>query len=340
MLDKHMSSSNTENYWAGKEVLITGGLGFLGSNLAIKLLELDATVTIVDAMVPYLGGNEFNVDAVKDNPRLRVNISNIQDRDTMEHLVKNKDHIFHLASQVSHVLGASDPLPDIEHNIIGTAAILQACRSTNPTVKLLYTGTRGQYGSTTVNPVGEDASLRPLGVHEATKVAAENLLLAYHRRHGIQSILTRLTNIYGPRAQVKSGTYGVVNWFIRQALEGDTIKLHGGGLYKRDFLFVDDCIQDLLQLAENEEAYGEVFNVGSDTVASYAEIAQLIVEIAGSGRTENSEFTEERKSTEPGDIYLDVSKLKATIDWKPRTEVGEGLRQTIAFYKAHRERYF
>lgn len=195
-----MPSSYTERYWAGKEVLITGGLGFLGSNLAIELLGLGATVTIVDAMIPYLGGNEFNIDPVKDHPHLRVNISNIQDRDTMEHLVKKKDHIFHLASQVSHVLGASDPLPDIEHNIVGTAAILQACRNQNPSVKLLYTGTRGEYGSATVNPVDEDASLRPLGVHEVTKVAAENLLVAYHRRHGIRSILTRLTNIYGPRA--------------------------------------------------------------------------------------------------------------------------------------------
>lgn len=139
---------------------------------------------------------------------------------------------------------------------------------------------------------------------------------------------------------MKSGTYGVVNWFVRQALEGDTIALHGGGLYKRDFLFVDDCIQDLLLLAQSEDAYGEVFNVGSDTVASYAEIANLIVEIAGSGRTQVTDFTEERKSTEPGDIYLDVSKLKAAIDWKPRTRVEEGLRQTVAFYKAHRVRYF
>lgn len=335
-----MSSSRAENYWAGKQVLVTGGLGFLGSNLVIKLLGLGARVTIVDAMIPHLGGNEFNIEPVKDDPRLRVNIGNIQDCDTMEHLVKGMDHIFHLASQVSHILGERDPIPDIQHNIVGTAAILQSCRINNPGVKLLYTGTRGQYGSAMKNPVAEDASLRPLGVHEATKLAAENFLLAYHRRHGIRCVLTRLTNIYGPRAQMKSGSYGVVNWFVRQALEGGTIALHGGGSYKRDFLFVDDCIQDLLQLAESEEAHGEVFNVGSDTVASYADIARLIIEIAGSGRAEVTDFTEERKSTEPGDIYLDVSKLKRTIDWGPRTALEEGLHQTIAFYQAHREWYF
>lgn len=327
-------------YWNGKHVLITGGLGFIGSTLAIKLVQLGAHVTIVDAMIPFLGGNEFNIDPIRENPLLKVNISNIYDRESMEHLVKNKDHIFHLASQVSHVLGQTDPLPDIHYNILGTTTLLEACKKNNPHVKILYTGTRGQYGPAMHNPIPEEASLAPLGLHEITKVAAEQILAQYHKRHGIKSILTRLTNIYGQRAQMKSDKYCVVNWFVRQALENQTITLHGGGNYKRDFLFVEDCVGDLLQLAEKEEAYGNIYNVGNDTAVSFAEIAAIIISVVGSGKTQTTDFTQERKMNEPGDIYLDISKIKKVIDWKIRTSLCEGIQKTVNFYKAHKEHYY
>ena len=173
----YLSAMST--YWQGKRVLITGGLGFIGSTLAIRLVHLDAHVTIVDAMIPFLGGNEFNIAPIRDNPLLRINISNIYDRESMEHLVKDKDHIFHLASQVSHVLGQTDPLPDIHYNILGTTTLLEACKKNNPSVKILYTGTRGQYGPAMRNPIPEEASLSPLGLHEITKVAAEQILAQY-----------------------------------------------------------------------------------------------------------------------------------------------------------------
>ena len=329
-----------EGYWKEKNVLITGGLGFLGSSLAVQLVQLGARVTIVDAMIPTLGGNYFNIEPIRQSPLLTINISNITDKESMEHLVRGKDHIFHLASQVSHVLGQTDPFPDIQYNIVGTAALLEACKKNNPQVKILYTGTRGQYGPAMHNPVPEEASLAPLGMHEITKVAAEQILLDYHKIHGVKSVLTRITNVYGPRAQMKSNKFCVVNWFIRQALEGDTINLFGGGLYKRDFLFVEDCVYDLLALAENNEAYGKIFNVGNTNTASFADIARWIVEIAGSGQIKTTEFSQERKANEPGDIYLDVSKIKAIIPWKERTSFEEGLRKTIEYYKKHKEEYF
>ena len=328
------------NYWEKKRVLITGGMGFIGSNLAIKLIEQGAFVTIVDAMIPFLGGNEFNLDQIKNSPLLHINISNIHDKESMEHLVKWQDHIFHLASQVSHILGQTDPFPDIDYNIMGTAVLLEACKKNNPTVKILYTGTRGQYGPSTFNPVPEDASLDPLGMHEITKVAAEKIFLEYHKRHKIKCIVTRLTNIYGPRAQMKSDKYCVVNWFIRQALEAETIKLYAGGNYKRDFLFVDDCVDDLLKLAEKDAAYGNIYNVGNTDIASFAEIAHSIVAIVGSGKIENTEFTAERKATEPGDIFLDISKIRRTIDWIPRTTMKDGIKKTVEFYKANKQYYY
>lgn len=328
------------DYWANRNVLITGGMGFIGSNLAVRLVNSGAKVTIVDAMIDFLGGNEHNLDAIKESPNLKINVNNVCDRESMEYLVKGKDVIFHLASQVSHVLGQSNPFPDINYNIVGTATLLEACKKNNPSVKILYTGTRGQYGASMHNPISEDAALAPLGMHEITKVAVEQMLLDYHKRHDIKSVLTRLTNIYGPRAQMKSDKYCVVNWFVRQAIGGGVIKLHGGGLYKRDFLFIDDCVDDLLKLGKKNEAFGQIFNVGNNAVTSFAELADCIVRIAGSGSIKNVDFSAERKLNEPGDIYLDISKIKKSIDWMPRTSLEDGIRKTISFYKQHKEFYW
>lgn len=339
-INEELIPNTMESYWEKKRVLITGGLGFIGSTLAIRLVEHGAYVTIVDAMIPFLGGNEWNIESIKNSPLLKVNISNIHDKESMEHLVQNQDHIFHLASQVSHVLGQTDPFPDIDYNIMGTTVLLEACRKKNPRVKILYTGTRGQYGSTTKNPVQEEASLSPLGLHEITKVAAEQILLQYHIRHKVKCIITRLTNIYGPRAQMKSDKYCVVNWFVRQALENETIMLYAGGHYKRDFLYVDDCVDDLLKLAEKEEAYGNIYNVGNNETSSFEQVASEIVAIARSGRIGQTEFTAERKLNEPGDIFLDVSKIRRTIAWIPRTSLKEGLKKTIGFYKDNKNKYY
>ena len=322
------------DYWKDKCVLITGGLGFIGSNLAIQLIHRGAKVTIVDAMIDFLGGNEYNIAPIKDSANLRLNISNVCDRESIEHLVRGQDHIFHLASQVSHVLSQTNPFPDIHYNIIGTATLLEACRKNNPSVKILYTGTRGQYGPSMHNPVSEEASLAPLGFHEITKITVEQMLLDYHKRHHIRAVLTRLTNVYGPRAQMRSDKYCVVNWFIKQAIDDTVIKLQGGGLYKRDFLFVEDCVDDLIKLAEKQDSLGKIFNVGNDSTHSFKELAECIVHLSGSGKIEETEFSPERKLNEPGDIYLDVSKIKKAIQWVPRTSLEEGIKKTIDFYKS------
>ena len=326
------------NEFKGKNVLITGGLGFIGSNLAIKLVKLGANVTILDNMLPDHGGNVFNIKPIKNS--VFLNYEDILSENSMNYLVQGKDYIFHLAGQASHVLSLINPFPDIDINIKGTVVLMEACKKYNPHVKLIYTGTRGQYGPCVKLPVSEEASLNPKGLYELTNLTAEKIIKMYHDNFGIQSILLRLTNIYGPRAQMKHHHFGVVNWFIRLAIDNHTIKVFGDGQIKRDFLFVDDTVEALIGVAVCEKAYGEVFNVGHPDPSNFLELANTIIKIAGSGRWEFAPFSEERKALEPGDFYSDISKIKAAICWQPRTSLEEGLKKTIEYYKRFKQYYW
>jgi len=341
MEDKERAIDNMADYrteFVGKNVLITGGLGFIGSNLAIKLVELGAHVTLVDAMIPDYGGNLFNIEPVKD--KVAVNFCDIRDDNAMNYLVKGKDYIFHLAGQVCHIMSLTNPFPDIDINIKGTAIVMEACKIHNPEAKVIYTGTRGQYGSSVKLPVSEDAPTNPKGIYEISNLTAEQIIKVYGDVHGIECVLLRLTNTYGPRAQMMHSRYGVVNWFVRLAIDDDTIKVFGDGQVLRDFLFVDDCIEALLMSAVSQSAMGEVFNVGVDTPTSILELAETIVRVAGSGRWEFAPFTPERKAQEPGDFYSDISKIRGTVGWAPTTSLEEGLRKTIAYYRRHKAHYW
>ena len=319
-------------------VLITGGMGFIGSNLAIALVGLGAEVTIVDAMIPGYGGNLFNIEPIREN--VTVNFCDIRDTNVMEYMVTGKDIIFHLAGQVDHVLSLTDPYPDIDMNIKGTAVIMEACKRKNPAVRLIYTGTRGQYGPAISLPVNEEAPTHPRGIYEISNLAAEKIILVYHEVHGIRSILLRLTNIYGPRAQMLHSRYGVVNWFVRLALDNETIKVFGDGQIKRDFLYIDDCVEAMLECALAERAYGEVLNVGIDKPTNFIELAEAVVQVCSSGRWEFAPFSPERKAQEPGDFYSDISKIRHLAGWEPRTSLKDGLTQTVNFYRPHKQHYW
>jgi len=324
--------------FAGRNVLITGGLGFIGSNLALRLVGLGAQVTLVDAMIPEYGGNLFNIEPIKD--KVKVNFGDICDRHAMDWLVCGQDYIFHLAGQVSHVRSLSDPFPDIEYNIKGTAVIMEALRRFNPKAKLIFTGTRGQYGPAVKLPVNEEAPTNPKGLYELSNLTAEKIIKVYNDVHGIRSVLLRLTNIYGPRAQMKHSHYGVVNWFIRLAMDDQTIPVFGDGSILRDFLYVDDCVEAILMAAANEAAVGEVFNVGVDQPVSFRQLAETIVRVAGTGRWAFAPFTAERKAQEPGDFYSDITKIRRVIHWEPATSLEEGVARTIEYYRAHRKYYW
>jgi UDP-glucose 4-epimerase len=333
-----MSPPNSANVWAGCRVLVTGGLGFIGSNLAIRLANLGARVTLVDAMIPEYGGNLFNIEPVRD--RVSVNFGDVCDRLAMNWLVKGQHYVFHLAGQVSHVMSLTDPFADIEFNIKGTAVVMEALRHHNSRAKIVFTGTRGQYGPATDLPVSESAPTNPKAIYEVSNLTAEKIIQVYHQTHGIPAVLLRLTNIYGPRAQMRHSQYGVVNWFVRQALDGEPIRVFGTGRILRDFVYVDDCVDAILMAATCERAVGEVFNVGWDRPTSFLELAKALERLCPGCTWHFAPFSPERAAQEPGDFYSDITKIRTVVGWEPRVELVEGLRRTLDYYRRHRDQYW
>lgn len=321
-----------------KEVLITGGVGFIGSNLAIKLVKAGAKVTILDAMIEGHGGNLFNIEPIKEE--VHINFSDVRNKNIINYTVRDKEYIFHLAGQNDHILSLTNPFPDIDINIKGSAVLLEACKKNNRDAKLVYTGTRGEYGPAAKLPVSEDAPINPKGIYELSNLTAQRLFKIYHDNHGVQSVTLRLTNIYGERAQMKHSRFGVANWFIRQAIDGETIKVFGDGTILRDFLCVDDTVDAIWMCALCDKAYGEVFNVGYDKPSSFLELAKAIIKIAESGQWEFAAFTPERAAQEPGDFFSDIAKIKKIVGWEPKTSLEEGLERTINYYRQYKRFYW
>jgi UDP-glucose 4-epimerase len=310
----------------GARILITGGLGFIGSNLAARLTREGARVTLCDAMIEGYGGNLANVAEIRD--RVAINYADVRDETVMGQLVEGQDFVFHLAAQVSHVMSLSNPYPDIDINIKGTAAVLEACRKRNPDVLAVRL------------PVAEDAPSDPRGIYEISQLSAEMICRTYTRIHGIRTVPLRLTNVYGPRAQMKHSQFGVVNWFVRLALDGRPIPIFGSGTIVRDFLYVDDCVEALLLAAREPRCVGQVLNVGHDRPSTFLEVATLLTELVPGARIEFTEFSPERKAQEPGDFVSDITRIRGLLGWEPRVSLREGLSRTVAFYRENRADYF
>ncbi len=330
--------SKTTESFKGKNVLVTGGLGFIGSNLVLELVQIGAKITIIDLLFPGHGGNLFNVEAVKNE--VEIIQDDIRNDELMSQLVKGRDFIFHLAGQNDHVRSLTDPFLDIDINIKGSAVLLEACRRYAKEAKLIYTGTRGEYGPAVNLPVTEDAPLNPRGIYELSSLTAQKLFQIYGDHHDLKVITLRLTNIYGPRAQMKHHRFGVANWFIRKALDNDTISVFGDGSLLRDFLYVDDTVKALLACAACDEAYGQLFNVGHDKPSTFLELAKIIVEEAHSGRWELTPFSKEREALEPGDFCSDISRINRIVGWKPTTTLRQGVKATLDFYRRFKDQYW
>jgi UDP-glucose 4-epimerase len=295
-------------------------------------------VTLLDALLDGHGGNLFNIEPIKD--QVTINFSDVRDESSLRDLIRGKDYIFHLAGQNDHVLSLTNPFPDIDINIKGTAILLECCRLFNPGVRLVYSGTRGEYGPAVTLPVREDQPVNPRGIYELSSLTAQQLFQIYHHNRGVRSVTLRLTNIYGERAQMRHSRFGVANWFIRLAIENDTIKVFGDGSLVRDFVYVQDAVESMLMCAATDGAYGEVFNVGNNRGSTFRELAETVVSVAGSGRWEFAPFTPERAALEPGNFCSDIRKIRQVVGWEPRTSLEDGVRRVIAYYREHKAHYW
>lgn len=325
-------------FYSGKRCLITGGLGFIGSNLAIALVDIGARVTVLDNMLKDHGGNLFNLEPVHD--RIAINFGDILAESAMAQLVAGQDVVFHLAGQVSHILSMSNPFPDIDINVKGTAVVMEAVKHHAPKAIVVYTGTRGQYGSSVKLPVNEEAPTNPKGIYEVTNLTAEKIIQVYVQNFGARASLLRLTNIYGPRAQMQHSHFGVVNWFVRQILDQKPISVFGDGKILRDFVYVDDAVRACLLAAATPESHGLIVNVGNDVPTSFIDLVKTMVRVAGEGTYRFTEFTPERKAQEPGDFYSDITRARKLLGWQPEISLEEGLSRTFAYYRAHRTHYW
>ena len=324
--------------YKNKRVLITGGMGFIGSNLAIALMKEGADVTILDNMLPRQGGNLFNIKPVES--RVKINFSDIRNSQSVNYLVRNKDYIFHLAGQVSHVDSIRNPLQDLSINVEGTLVILEACRQFNKDARIIFSGTRGQYGESVRLPVDEKHPMNPKGVYAITNLCAENLVMVYNDIHKVRAIALRITNTYGPRHQMMHDEYGVLNWFIRKAIDDEVIPVFGSGRILRDFLFIDDLVDAILMAGLNPNAYGEIFNIGIGKPTNFIELAKTILKIAKTCKIKFTEFSQERKEIEPGDYYADISKICRIVGWEPQINLETGIRKTISYYRKYKRYYW
>jgi UDP-glucose 4-epimerase len=329
-------------FYQGQRVLVTGGLGFIGSNLAIRLLDLGAYVTVVDSLLPETGGNAFNIEPVQDNPRLSVRTVDVRDVLAMERLVRDQALIFNLAGQVSHVDSMHDPFTDLEINCRSQLALLDTCRKVAPETKVVFASTRQIYGRVAEEhlPVDERQPPSPVDVNGINKLAGERYHVLYNNVHGIRTSVLRLTNTYGPRMLVKHNRQTAIGWLIRQAMDGEEITVFGDGLQLRDFTFVDDAVDAFLLAGANDASNGQVFNVGAIEPISLRELAELLVDVAGTGSYQLVPFPPERKAIDIGSIYIDDRKIRRVLKWHPQVGLREGLTRTIAYYRAHRSEYW
>ncbi len=331
-------TSTNDAAFRGKHILITGGLGFIGSALARRLADAGAHVVLVDSLIPEYGGNLFNIDGYQD--RLIVNIADVRDEHSMDYLVRGQDILFNLAGQTSHLDSMRDPYTDLEINVRSQLSILEACRKHNPGIKLVYASTRQFYGKPDYLPVDERHALHPTDVNGINKMAGEWYHIVYHNVYGIPATSLRLTNTYGPRMRVKDARQTFLGIWLKQVLCDEPILVYGDGQQLRDFNYVDDVVEALLITALDPRADGQVYNLGSSELPiSLFELAQLVVKAAGKGEYRLIPFPPDRKAIDIGDYYADFSKIRRELGWTPRVSMAEGLKRSIEFYRRYLSQY-
>jgi UDP-glucose 4-epimerase len=320
----------------GRNVLITGGLGFIGSNMAARLVDLGAHVTLVDSLIPEYGGNLFNIGGLEG--RVKVNISDVRDDHSMRYLVQEQDYLFNLAGQTSHLDSMQDPYTDLEINCRSQLSILEVCRKYNPQIKVVFASTRQIYGKPDYLPVDEKHLLRPVDVNGINKMAGEWYHILYNNVYGIRACALRLTNTIGPRMRVKDARQTFLGVWIRLLIEGKAFEVWGGEQL-RDFTYVEDAVEAFLMAAASDESNGQIYNLGGDCVIGLKDLAELIVQVNGGGEYLIHSYPTDRKRIDIGDYYADFSRIRAGLGWEPRVSLRDGLSRTLAYYREHLPNY-
>ena len=324
--------------YEGRRCMIAGGLGFIGSNLAIRLVDLGARVLVVDSLIPAYGGNFFNVATIRD--RIHVNVADVRDPHAMQYLVRGQDYIFNLAGQIGHLESMEAPIDDLRVNTEGPVNVLEACRRANRDARLLYASTRQVYGRPRYLPVDETHPLQPIDCNAVSNLAGEQYHRVYAAAHGIRSTCLRLTNTYGPRQMMKdeTGRYAFISYWIRRVIDSLPLQVMGG-TQGRDYTYIDDCVEAMLLAAATATTESPTYNLGGEPMSHLA-LADLLIDVAGGGSIELTELPEERRAIDPGVIALDHARITAALGWRPATTLRDGLAATVEYYRRHRDRYW
>lgn len=321
-----------------KNILIIGGLGFLGSNLAHKLVECGANVSILDALLPLYGGNIFNISGIEN--KVQVIIGDIRDFRLIEKIIEGKDIIFNLAAQVSYIDSINIPFEDLDINCKGHLIVLDACRHKNPDAKIIFSSSRMALGKLLYSPVTEDHPTEPLSIYGIHKLAGEKYYQAYHKTYGLKTVILRITNPYGIRQQMKHSKYSLIGWFLRQAMEGKTIQIFGDGKQLRDYIYVDDLVEAFLKAAVSDKTIGQIYNVGLGRSCQFSEMVKTILRIVGKGKLEFVPWPKNYEKIETGSFEMSIEKAKKDFNWTPQIELEEGIRRTHEYYKKFKQFYW
>ena len=318
--------------WTGTTCVVTGGLGFIGSNLVRTLVDGGAKVRVIDALVPTLGGRRDQLAGVDVDSVLIASIGDPAVADVLD----GCDVIFNCAGQVSHTASMRDPQQDFALNTTSHATLLETIRHVRPSARVIYTSTRQVYGRSTVSTVDETHAASPVDVNGVAKLAGEQLHLVYCHAYGIAATALRLTNVYGPRQRLSSDELGFLPVFVRKALLGEPIEIYGDGTQRRDCLHVADVVAALVAAAGDAAATGHVFNVGHPETHTVAEIARAVTEAAGSSAgVRLVDWPGDRARIDIGSFHTGSARIAAALGWRATSDLHDGLCDTIAFYREH-----
>jgi len=320
-----------------KNVLITGGLGFIGSHIAIRLVNSGANVTIVDSLIPEYGGNLFNINEIKD--KVKINISDVRDEHSMKYLVKGQDYLFNLAGQTSHTDSMTDPYTDLDINAKAQLSILEACKKNNKDIKIVFASTRQMYGSPQYLPVDERHQLSPVDVNGINKMAGEWYHIVYNNVYNIRASVLRLTNTYGPHMRIKDARQTFLGIWIKNLIQGNPILVFGDGKQVRDYNYVDDVVDAFLLAAYSEDTNGKIYNLGADDPVNLNTTAEILISTFQKGSSKIVPFPKDRLVIDIGDYYGDYRKIRSHIGWKPKISLEQGFEKTIKFYMQYSNYY-